>query len=43
MVQVQNIIVEIPLNKGRFMMGNALVMDLIKKMEGYLAEITDKE
>lgn len=28
-------IVEMPLNKRRFMMGNALVVDLIKDMEKY--------
>ena len=35
--------VEMPLNKRRFMMGNALVVDLIKQMEGELARIIEKE
>ena len=35
--------VEMPLNKRRFMMGNALVVDLIKQMEGKLGEIVDNE
>lgn len=36
-------IVEMPLNKRRFMMGNALVVDLIKQMEGELASIVENE
>lgn len=36
-------IVEMPLNKRRFMMGNALVVDLIKKMEVTLSEIFERE
>ena len=36
-------IVEMPLNKRRFMMGNALVVDLIKDMEKILAEIVNEE
>lgn len=36
-------IVEMPVKKRRFMMGNALVVDLIKQMEGHLSEIFDKE
>ena len=36
-------VVEMPTNKRRFMMGNALVVDLIKQMEGYLSNIFDKE
>lgn len=36
-------IVEMPLNKRRFMMGNALVVDLIKQMEGELAQIIENE
>lgn len=36
-------IVEMPLNKRRFMMGNALVVDLIKQMEGELAHIIENE
>ncbi len=35
--------VEMPVNKRRFMMGNALVVDLIKQMEPELEEIIDKE
>ncbi|MBE5905972.1 MAG: DNA (cytosine-5-)-methyltransferase [Lachnospiraceae bacterium] len=35
--------VEMPLNKRRFMMGNALVVDLVKQMEPMLASILDKE
>lgn len=36
-------IVEMPLNKRRFMMGNALVVDLIKQMEGELNQIITNE
>lgn len=32
-----------PVNKRRFMMGNALVVNLVNKMEGRLSEIFDKE
>ncbi len=35
--------VEMPLNKRRFMMGNALVVDLIKQMEPVLSNIFDQE
>lgn len=40
---VDNGIIEIPLRKRRFMMGNALVVDLIKDMEITLSDIFDKE
>jgi DNA (cytosine-5)-methyltransferase 1 len=40
---VQNAKVEMPLNKRRFMMGNALVVDLVTQMEKQLSEIFDKE
>ena len=36
-------IVEMPLNKRRFMMGNALVVDLIKDMEKILFDIINRE
>ena len=36
-------VVEMPVNKRRFMMGNALVVDLIKQMENTLSEIFDNE
>lgn len=36
-------IVETPLAKRRFLMGNALVVNLIRKMEEQLAEIFDRE
>lgn len=36
-------IIEMPTNKRRFMMGNALVVDLIKQMETHLAEIICEE
>ena len=36
-------LVEMPLNKRRFMMGNALVVNLVKQMEGHLSEIFDAE
>jgi DNA (cytosine-5)-methyltransferase 1 len=35
--------VEMPLNKRRFMMGNALVVNLISQMEPQLSEIIDAE
>lgn len=40
---VNNEVIEMPLNKRRFMMGNALVVDLIKQMESTLSEIIDNE
>ena len=36
-------VVEMPVNKRRFMMGNALVVDLIKQMESELNKIIDME
>ncbi len=36
-------IVEMPLNKRRFMMGNALVVNLVKDMEETLETIFDNE
>lgn len=36
-------VVEMPTNKRRFMMGNALVVDLIKQMEYELAQIVENE
>ena len=36
-------VVEMPLNKQRFMMGNALVVNLIKDMENTLSDIFDQE
>ena len=36
-------VIEMPLNKRRFMMGNALVVDLIKDMEKTLSDIFDQE
>lgn len=36
-------VVEMPLQKRRFMMGNALVVNLIEQMEGQLSEIFDQE
>mgnify|MGYP002855460082 CR=1 FL=1 len=35
--------VEMPVNKRKFMMGNALVVNLIKQMEPVLADIVEKE
>lgn len=35
--------VEMPVNKRRFLMGNALVVDLVNQMEGLLSEIFEKE
>jgi DNA (cytosine-5)-methyltransferase 1 len=35
--------VEMPLNKRRFMMGNALVVNLVAQMEEQLSDIFDKE
>lgn len=40
---IDNKIVEMPLNKRRFMMGNALVVDLVHDMEKTLSDIFDKE
>lgn len=36
-------VVEMPLNKRRFMMGNALVVNLIKDMEKTLSDIFEQE
>ena len=36
-------IIEMPVKKRRFMMGNALVVNLIKQMESQLSEIFDEE
>lgn len=36
-------IVQMPVHKRRFMMGNALVVNLVKKMEEQLSEIFDAE
>ena len=36
-------VVEMPVNKRRFMMGNALVVNLIKDMEVTLEKIFDRE
>ena len=36
-------IVEMPVNKRRFMMGNALVVNVINQMEGQLSDIFDAE
>lgn len=36
-------VVEMPTNKRRFMMGNALVVDLIKQMESTLCKIVESE
>ena len=41
--KVGDSVVEMPINKRRFMMGNALVVDLIKQMEGVLGEIMNIE
>lgn len=41
--QVGDDVVEMPLNKRRFMMGNALVVNLVADMEETLKEIFDKE
>lgn len=35
--------IEMPINKRRFMMGNALVVDLVKDMEKTLSDIFEKE
>lgn len=35
--------IEMPVNKRRFMMGNALVVNLVNQMEGQLSEIFDNE
>lgn len=36
-------IVEMPMHKRRFMMGNALVVNLVNQMEKQLSEIFDTE
>lgn len=36
-------VIEMPLNKRRFMMGNALVVNLVAQMEDTLSDIFDKE
>ena len=36
-------VVEMPTNKRRFMLGNALVVNLIKQMEKQLSSIISKE
>ena len=41
--KVGDSVVEMPINKRRFMMGNALVVDLIKDMEKTLSDIFDSE
>jgi DNA (cytosine-5)-methyltransferase 1 len=41
--QVGDKVIEMPLNKRRFMMGNALVVNLIVDMEKKLSEIFEKE
>lgn len=41
--KVSDKIVEMPLNKRRFMMGNALVVDLVRDMEKTLSDIFDNE
>ncbi len=41
--QTENGIIEMPTNKRRFMMGNALVVDLIKQMEPYISRIFNQE
>ena len=40
---VDGMITEMPLNKRRFMMGNALVVNLINQMEGQLSDIFERE
>lgn len=40
---VKGKVVEMPLNKRRFMMGNALVVDLVRDMEKVLSEIFEQE
>ena len=40
---VNDAVVEMPLNKRRFMMGNALVVNLISQMEKQLSDIFDEE
>jgi DNA (cytosine-5)-methyltransferase 1 len=40
---VNNEKIEMPLNKRRFMMGNALVVNLVAQMEEQLSDIFDKE
>ena len=36
-------VVEMPINKRRFMMGNALVVNLVEKMEQQISDIFDNE
>lgn len=40
---MNGVVKEMPLNKRRFMMGNALVIDLVKDMEKTLSDIFDLE
>lgn len=40
---VENEVVEMPLNKRRFMMGNALVVNIIKQLESQLSQIIENE
>lgn len=40
---VKGVVVEMPVNKRRFMMGNALVVDLIKQMENEISKILTNE
>ena len=40
---VKDKVIEMPLNKRRFMMGNALVVNLIKDMEVVLEKIIENE
>lgn len=40
---VNGTVIEMPLNKRRFMMGNALVVNLIERMEPFLSEIFENE
>lgn len=40
---VKGEIVEMPVNKRRFMMGNALVVNLVEQMEEQISEIFDRE
>lgn len=41
--RVNGDIVEMPMKKRKFMMGNALVVDLIRQMEGQLSDIFENE
>jgi DNA (cytosine-5)-methyltransferase 1 len=40
---VDGTIMEMPVNKRKFMMGNALVVNIIKRMEPQLSAIVDAE